>query len=398
MGSGKRMTRAFADRVSKVEANLIFEIVKKAADLKAQGKKVLRFDIGETDFPTPTNVKDAAKKALDENFTYYTAAEGIKELRQAIADKLARVNGIEGAGFDEVLVTAGGKQGLFNAAQALLQKGDECIVPTPYWTSHVEQVRITGAKPVLVQVGKEFKLRAKDVEAALTDKTKIIMLTSPSNPTGAVMDEKDLRRIAELAVEGDCWLVSDEVYEPFVYDGVKQLSPASFGDEVRAHTITVNAFSKTYAMTGWRLGYLHAPRELVKKMAYLQSHSTSNPNSIAQKAGLAALQGPQDSVKVMVKAFEQRRDVLAERLRKLPGFKVTKTNGAFYLFPDVTGCFTKTVKTPRELANYLVEKALVTVVPGEACGSKDHVRLCYATSIENIHEAMDRVEKALKEL
>ncbi len=391
------MEYRFAERVSKAEPNAIFEIVKKATELKAQGKRVLRFDVGETDFPTPANVKDAAKKALDDNFTYYTAAEGMKELRQAIAEKLARENGIP-ASFEEVLVTAGGKQGLFNATQALLQKGDECVLGSPYWISHVEQIKVAGAKPVLVQTDEKFKLRAEELEKVLTPRTKMVILSSPCNPTGAVMDKKDLARIGELAVERDFWIISDEVYEPFVFDGKKHHSIASFGPEIRARTITINAFSKTYAMTGWRLGYAHAPKELTKKMAYLQSHSTSHPNSLAQKAGLEALRGPQDSVREMVKTFEARRNVLVARLKKLPGFRVVNPEGAFYAFPDVSGCFGGKVNSGQELANYLVDQALVTVVPGEACGSKNHVRLCYATPVETINEAMDRVEKALKEL
>ena len=391
------MEYRFAERVSKAEPNAIFEMVKKAAELKAQGKRVLRFDVGETDFPTPENVKNAAKKALDDNFTYYTAAEGMKELRQAIAEKLARENGVP-ASLEEVLVTAGGKQGLFNATQALLQKGDECVLGSPHWISHLEQIKIAGAKPVLVQTDERFKLRAKDVAEALTKKTKMVVLSSPCNPTGAIMDKKDLERIGELAVERDFWMISDEVYEPFVFDGKKHHSIASFSPEIRARTITINAFSKTYAMTGWRLGYAHAPKELIKKMAYVQSHSTSHPNSLAQKAGLEALRGPQDSVRKMVKTFEERRNVLVQRLRKLPGFKVVNPEGAFYAFPDVSGCLCCKVNSGQELANYLVDKALVTVVPGEACGSKNHVRLCYATPIETINEAMDRVEKALKGL
>ena len=391
------MTEPFAERVSKAEANPIFEVIKKARDLKAQGKPVLRFDVGETDFPTPENVKAAAKKALDENFTYYTPAEGIKELRQAIAEKLGKANDIP-ASWEEVMATVGGKQALFNATQALLQEGDECVLGLPYWVSHLEQIKLASATPVLVQTDERFKLRAEDMEEALTPRTKMVILSSPSNPTGAVMDEKDLKRVAALAVERNFWLVSDEVYEPFVFDGKKHFSPASFGAEVRAHTITVNAFSKTYAMTGWRLVYAHAPKEVIKRMAYVQGHSTSHPDSLAQKAGLEALRGPQDSVKEMVRVFEERRNALVARLKKLPGFKVVNPEGAFYAFPDVSGCFGGKVNSGQELANYLVDKALVTVVPGEACGSKNHVRLCYATPVSVIHEAMDRVEKALKEL
>ncbi len=380
-----------AERARNIAPSATLAIDAKAKQLKKEGKDVVIFGAGEPDFNTPENIKQAAIKAVNNNITRYTPVGGIPELKKAVADKFRRDNNIN-YDVSEILVSCGGKHTLYNIMMALLDKGDEAILPVPYWVSYEEMIKLAEANPIFCRTDEKFKLAAKDVEEKITSKTKLLILNTPSNPTGAVAEPSEIRKIAELAVKHNFYVVSDEVYEAFVYGGRQHLSIASLNNEIKKLAITANAVSKTYAMTGWRIGYCGGPKEIIKAMENLQSHSTSNPSNIAQMAALEALSGPQESVKQMVDAFDERRKFMHKRLNEIKGIECAEPEGAFYAFPDIS----KTGMTSMEFSSKLLDEALVAVVPGIAFGSDRHVRLSYAASMHEIERGLERIDKWLE--
>ncbi len=389
-----------ADRVTRMEHSPTLRIAALATRMKAEGKDVLDFSVGQPDFPTPEAAKEAGKRAIDANRTGYTANEGILELRQAIADKLARENGLE-YGPQDIIVSAGAKAGLYFLAMALFQQGDEVLIPSPYWVSYPEQVSLAEATPVFVPAleADGFKLTPEALRAAVTPRTKAVILNYPSNPTGACYDAGELSALAEVCLEHDLFVVSDEIYEKLLYDGRRFTSIASLGPDIKARTVVINGMSKSYSMTGWRLGYAAGPREIIDGMAKIQSHSTSNATSIAQWAGLEALRSADADVECMRQEFEVRRDLIVERLQAIPDIVCPPPAGAFYVFPNISAYLRGTrVTSCLSLAGYLLEEAHVALVPGEAFGSPDHLRLSYACSLAQIEEGMSRIGAALESL
>ena len=380
-----------SERAMNIAPSATLAIDAKAKQLKKDGKDVVIFGAGEPDFNTPENIKQAAKKAIDNNFTRYTPVGGIPELKKAIADKFRNFNKIN---YDasEIIVGCGGKHVLYNAIMAVLEKGDEAILPVPYWVSFEEMIKLAEAKVVLCETDEKFKLTAGMVEEKITGKTKLLVLNSPSNPSGAIVEPSEIKKIAKLAVENNFYVISDEVYEYFTY-GNEFLSIASLNDEIKKLAITCNSVSKTYAMTGWRIGYCGANKEVIKAMENLQGHSTSNPSNIAQMAALEALNGQQDSVREMVKAFDERRKFVHKRLNEIEGISCAEPEGAFYAFPNIEG----TGMNSMDFSSRLLDGALVAVVPGIAFGSDKHARLSYATSMHELEKGLDRVEKWLKQ-
>jgi len=386
-----------SQRIQKIQPSATLAINAKAIELKKQGIDILKFGAGEPDFDTPDNIKNAAKRALDEGFTKYTATTGIPELKEAVCNKFKRDNGIL-CDASDILITNGGKQALYNCFMAILDPGDEVIIPSPYWVSYSDMVAICDGISVTVDTrSNNFKLTAEMVKKAITPKTKALILNSPSNPTGAVIEKKEIEKIGELALKHKFYIISDEVYEYFIYDGKKVFSIGSI-PELKDLIFTVNSVSKTYAMTGWRIGYIAGPKEIIKAMGNLQSHSTSNPCSIAQKASLEALTGPQNSVTIMANEFAKRRDYVYKEMNKIPGFKLQKPEGAFYAFPNVTNCYKGKITNSFEFSEFLMEKARVAVVPGSAFGKEgdDYIRFSYASSMKDIEEGLNRIREALK--
>src|SRR3989338_5147125 len=381
-----------SNRAKNIAPSATFAIDAKTKQLKKEGKDIVNFGLGEPDFNTPEHIKQAAKKAIDSNFTRYTPVGGIQELKKAIADKFRRENNID-YNASEILVSCGGKHSLYNIAMAVLDKGDEAILPIPYWVSYREIIKIAEAKPVFCKTDGKFKLTAAFIEEKVTDKTKLLILNSPNNPSGAVTKPSEIRKIAELAVEHGFYVVSDEIYEYFIYGKNKHISIASLNEEIKNLTFTCNAVSKAYAMTGWRIGYAAGNKDIIKTMENLQSNSTSNPTSISQYAALEALSGSQESVRQMVHAFDERRMYIHKRLNEVEGISCNEPEGAFYAFPDIS----KTGINSMDFASKLLYEALVAVVPGIAFGSDKHVRLSYATSIYEIERGLDRIEKWLRQ-
>ena len=393
-----------SERVKRITPSATLAIDAKAKQLASEGADVINFSVGEPDFDTPDHVKEAAIKAIQAGFTKYTPAAGIAELREAICRKLKDDNGLDYKP-NQIVVSAGAKHSLYNAFQALCNPGDEVIVQAPYWVSYPEIIKLAGAVPVIVETTARegFKMTPAAIEAKLTPRTRVINLNSPSNPTGVVYSADELKAIADLAVERDLYVVADEIYEKLLYDGVTHTSIASFGPEIKARTVVVNGMSKAYAMTGWRMGYTASEPDLAKAMADLQGHMTSNPNSIAQKASVAALLGPQEPLREMVKEFGRRRDYMVKRLEALPGFDVVIPQGAFYVFPSVKGWIGRTAGGRRiaasdDLAALILDEVQVALVPGTGFGAPDCIRFSYSTSMDRIKTGCDRIEKLLKEL
>lgn len=380
-----------SQRVKNISPSATLAIDAKAKQLRNEGKDVVIFGAGEPDFNTPENIKQAAKKAIDNNITRYTPVGGMPKLKKAVAGKFKKINNIN-YDVSEVMVGNGAKQILYNITMALLEKNDEVILPVPYWVTFEEIIRLAEAKAVFCPTDGQFKLTAENVENKLTKKTKMLVLNSPNNPSGAVAEPSEIKKIARLAVEHGFYVISDEVYENFVYGKNKFLSIASVNDEIKRLAITVNSVSKTYAMTGWRIGYCGADNEIIKSMENLQGHSTGNASNIAQMAALEALTGPQESVKRMVKAFDGRRKFIHKRLNEIDGISCVEPQGAFYAFPDIS----KTGMGSAEFSSRLLEEALVAVVPGIAFGSDRHVRLSYAASMQEIEKGMGRIERWVK--
>ncbi|MBS3057752.1 MAG: pyridoxal phosphate-dependent aminotransferase [Candidatus Diapherotrites archaeon] len=386
-----------SEKAKSIKPSATLAVNAKVQELKKQGIDVIAFGIGEPDFDTPSNIKEAAKKAIDSGFTKYTPDAGIPELREAICAKFARDNNLHYAK-ENVVACNGAKQVLYNSMLALLNAHDEIIIASPYWLSYQEMAGLCGANAKIIATDEKFKLRADAVEEAITKSTKAIILNSPCNPSGAIIDESELKKIADIAVEHNLYVISDEVYEKFIYDGKEHKSIASFNDEIRKVTITINAISKTYAMTGWRIGYCACEIEIAKALANIQGQTTSAPNSIAQKAAVAALIENQDSVAHMVDEFDKRRKTIVKMLNEIQGINCNMPEGAFYAFPDASGTFNEKIRSANDFALFLLEKANVAVVPGEAFGSDKHVRFSYASSMQDIERGMERVARAVKEL
>lgn len=372
----------------------------KTKKLKSEGVDIISFGVGEPDFDTPSHIKEAAICAIQSGFTKYTPSAGIPELREAICRKLKEDNGLEyKAG--EVLVSSGAKHSIFNAVLAMCDRGDEVLLPAPYWVSYPEMVKLAGGTPVFVPAGIEsdFKVKPHVLEAAITPRTTLIILNSPSNPSGAVYLEEELRALAEVCLKHNVAIISDEIYEKLIYEG-KHVSTASLSPEIKGITVTVNGVSKAYAMTGWRIGYAAGPSDVIAAMGNIQSHSTSNAASISQKAALAGLTGSQEPLDMMRAEFKKRRDFMVKRLNEMPGVKCLTPPGAFYVYPDVSSLMGKKVcgrpvTCDAELAEVLLLEAKIAVVPGGAFGTEGNLRLSYATSMELIAEGMNRMEKAL---
>ena len=397
------LPRPLAARANALSPSPTLSIDGKTKDLIQAGQPVINLSAGEPDFPTPANVAEAGIAAIRSGFTKYTAAQGTMELRAAICQKLWNDNGLSYEP-SQVVVSTGAKQSLFNALMVLCQPGDEVLVPAPWWVSYPEIVKLTGAKPVFVpsDPARGFALTRDMVEPYVTGRTRALIINSPNNPTGAVYSEEDLRGLAVLAVEHGLWVIADEIYEKLVYDGASHVSIASFGPEIKRQTIVINGMSKAFAMTGWRIGYAASEPEVAKAMTALQSHTTSNPNSIAQKAALAALTGPQEAVAAMVAAFDERRRAMVAGLRELPGVRCEYPAGAFYAFADVRGLVGTTIRgrlvaDDYALAEIFLEEAMVATVPGTAFGMPGFLRLSYAASLEDIREAMRRLDNLLRE-
>ncbi|MDD4352405.1 MAG: pyridoxal phosphate-dependent aminotransferase [Candidatus Gracilibacteria bacterium] len=383
-----------ANRVADIPASSTFEIDTLASKLLSEGKPILKFGIGAPDFPTPEHISEAAIKAIREHKDFYTPAGGLPALREAIVTKFKRENKIDYK-VEEVYANCGAKHSLYNICQILLNPGDEAIIPAPTWETHFQQVKLAEATPVFAKLPADLKLTAAIVEPLITEKTRFIMINSPSNPTGAVMDPAEIEKMVKLAIKHHIYLVSDECYEHLLYDGAVHLSPASLSEEAKAHTITVNAVSKTYAMTGWRIGYVGAPVEVIKAMNALQGHSTSNPSNPAQFAAIAALTGPQDCVQTMQKAFDERRKFVIQAWNGIPEITCEDTKGAFYAFPKVSAYYKGEIKNSYDFTMYLLHEANVAVVPGSAFLADDYIRFSYASSLEDIKEGMRRIKEAL---
>jgi aspartate aminotransferase len=388
-----------SERVRSIKPSPTLAMDARAKEMKARGVDVVNFGVGEPDFDTPGNIKEAAIRAIRAGETKYTPVGGILPLKDAVIEKLRKDNGLSYSR-EEVMVSCGAKHTLYNIAQALLDPGDEVIIPAPYWVSYPDQALLAGATPVIVRTEESegFMLRAEDLEAAVSPRTKALVLNSPSNPTGACYTRERLEEIARVVARHDVMVISDEIYEKLLYDGAEHVSLASLGGEAREKTIVVNGVSKSYAMTGWRIGYAAGPAPVIKAMTNIQSQSTSNPASIAQWAALEALTGPQDSVEEMRREFDARRRYLVQALNAVRGITCLSPGGAFYVFPNTSALYGGRVKGSLELAAYLLEEAGVALVPGEAFGDDNFVRISYATAMEDIKRAVQRIEAAVAKL
>ena len=382
-----------SENVARMQSSATMAAMQAAEALRAAGANVCDFGAGEPDFDTPDNIKHAAEKAMKAGRTKYTAAGGIREVNRAIIDFYKREFGTEYQP-NEVMVTSGGKQAIFNAVVTLINPGDECLIPKPYWVTFPEVVVFAGGKPVFIETEEtDFVLTIDQVERAITPQTKLLILNSPSNPSGRVLPSAQFRRIMELAIERGLYVVSDECYLRFVYPPGEVFSAASLPAELRARLCIAGSFSKTYAMTGWRMGYALAPAEWTKAMLKVQGHSTSNANSIAQWAGVEAFNGPQESVGIMLAEYTRRRAWLLNALEEIPGFKCSEPEGAFYAFPNVRGCLNKDLKTSGEFAQRLLEEEQVVVTDGAGFGADGYVRISYATSMDQIQEGIERIKR-----
>ena len=393
----KAMRLQISNRCRSISPSPTLVIDSKAKAMKKKGIDVVGFGAGEPDFDTPEYIRNAAKAALDKGMTRYTPSSGTLELRTAICEKLKRDNGLEYEP-DQIVVSNGAKHSLFNICQTILDPGDEVIIPEPFWVSYPELVQIAGGVPVMVHGHEEndFLVSADDMKPYITPRTKAIILNSPNNPNGCVWPREMLEDIARLAVENQLFVISDEIYEKLVYDGEKHVSIASLGEEIKAQTFVVNGFSKAYAMTGWRLGYCAGPTNVMKAVGALQSHATSNPNSIAQYAGYVALSGGDDIIAAMVAEFDRRRKHIVSRINAIPGLSCRMPKGAFYVMMNISELIgaaygDKVIRSSTDFAELLLENAKVAVVPGLGFGSDMHVRLSYATSMENIDRGLDRI-------
>lgn len=395
-----------ADRVNKIQPSPTLAIDAKAKALKAQGVDVVGFGAGEPDFDTPEKIREAGKKAIDAGFTRYMPVGGADDLKDAIIAKMKRDHGLEYTR-DEISVACGAKHTLYNISQALIQEGDEVIIPGPYWVSYPDQIVLAGGTPVFIMTDEStgFKITPDMLDKAITPKTRYLILNSPCNPTGSTYTKEELAGLGQVLLKHEHVLVvADDIYERLIYDGMSFYNIAQVVPELKPRTVVVNGVSKTYAMTGWRIGYACGPKELMGAMTKMQSQSTSNATSIAQKASVEALNGSQEPVAAMCVEFEKRRSYIVERLNAMPGVSCFKSNGAFYVFPNFSGAYGKTTPAGKKIENstdfaaYLLEDAKVALVPGIAFGDDRYARLSYAISMENIKKGMDRIEEAIKNL
>lgn len=388
-------------RIESVGFSPTLSLNARVKELVKSGEDVVNFAVGEPDFDTPNHIKEEAVKALEEGFTKYTPVGGIAKLKEAIARKFLTDNNLHYTP-EEILVSCGAKHSLFNFFQVILNPGDEVIIPSPYWVSYPEQVRLAGGVPRIIPTREEnsFKIEPSQLYQTINSRTRALVLNSPSNPTGVMYNHQELKEIAEVIVKKDILVISDEVYEKIIYDNNRHFSIGSLNEEIRKRTVTVNGVSKAYSMTGWRIGYAGGPREIIKAMEKVQSQSTSNPSSLSQRAALAALTQPQDSVELMVKEFQKRRDYLVGRIGKVPSLTFILPQGTFYLFLNVKFYLGRTfrqtpVNSSLQLAQFLLEEGRVAVVPGIAFGSEGYLRLSYSTSLERLGEGWDRIKKLL---
>jgi len=392
-----------AQRVSALTPSTTLAITAKAASLRAEGHDVIGLGAGEPDFNTPQNIIDAAVRSMNEGHTKYTPASGLLTLKKEIAAKLKRDQQLDYE-TNQIIVTNGAKHGLYTLFQVLLDKGDEVIIPTPYWVSYPEQVKLAEGEPVFVEgyESNEFKITPEQLKGAITSKTKAVIINSPSNPTGMIYTQEELQAIGDICLEHNILIISDEIYEKLVYGDSKHVSIASLSPALKEATIIINGVSKSHSMTGWRIGYAAGnkaiitagSKELIKAMTNLASHSTSNPTTPSQYATIEAYAGPQDSVEEMRQAFNKRLDIIHEKLNKIPGFSCLKPKGAFYLFPNVQKAVELTGYTSvDEFATGLLEEALVAVVPGSGFGADKYIRLSYATSLEKLEDSVSRMEQ-----
>ncbi|MBC6004733.1 MAG: pyridoxal phosphate-dependent aminotransferase [Paeniclostridium sordellii] len=394
------MRKNISNKLKSIQPSVTLAITAKAKSLKAQGIDIIGFGAGEPDFRTPKHIRDAAINAIENESIGYTAASGMESLKKAICDKLKRDNNLEYTQ-DQIVVSNGAKHSLFNTLSAICNPGDEVIVPNPYWVSYPELVRLVDANPVFVECPEEaeFKYTVEALEAAITDKTKAIILNTPNNPTGTAYKEEDLRAIADLAVKHNIYVISDEIYEKLLYEGT-HTSIASFNQDIKDLAIVVNGVAKAYAMTGWRIGYTACNKEIAKAMSNFQSHATSNPNTIAQYATIAALNGPEETLNEMIKAFKERRDFMVEKINSIENLSCLNPQGAFYVMVNISKLIGKTINGKAinnsvDFADYLLDDAKVAVVPGIGFGNDNYIRLSYATSLDNIKEGLNRIEKAI---
>jgi aspartate aminotransferase len=387
-----------ADRISSISVSSTMKVMADADKLRREGVDVVDFSAGEPDFPTPDNIKQAAIRAINENFSKYTPAGGTVELKQAAIDR-HRAEFATDYKVSECIITVGGKHVLFNYTQALVNPGDEVIIPVPYWVTYKDIVNYAGGKCVFVETDEKegFRLTAAMIERNITPRTRIVLINSPSNPSGAVMEDAEFEKLYHITSKRGVFLLTDECYSHFLYDG-RPYSVASLPG-AKATVLVAGTVSKTYAMTGWRIGYGLAPEPIIGAMLKLQSHSTSNPTSISQKAAVEALRGPQDSVPQMLAEYRRRRDFVVPRLRQIPGVECSMPAGAFYAYPNVRGALDRGgIKTPLEFADRLLKEVNVAVVPGEAFGTNDHVRLSYATSMKELERGLDRIHQFVEKL
>ncbi|MES9837011.1 MAG: pyridoxal phosphate-dependent aminotransferase [Candidatus Thiodiazotropha sp.] len=394
------MNAQLSSRVQAVKPSPTLAVTARAAEMRAAGKDVIGLGAGEPDFDTPDHIKAAAINAINDGFTKYTAVDGTPALKQAIIDKFQRDNGFDYAP-GEILVSCGGKQSFYNLAQAVLDPGDEVIIPAPYWVSYPDMSILAGGEPVLVSAGasQKFKINAQQLAAAITDKTKLFVINSPSNPTGMAYSREELAALGEVLKDHPRVLIAtDDMYEHIIWPGNSFVNILNVCPELKDRTLVLNGVSKAYSMTGWRIGYAGGPADIIKSMKKIQSQSTSNPTSISQVAAQAALEGPQECIQEMLVAFKERHDYVVERLNGMPGIDCLPSDGTFYCFPNVEGALAAIdgVSNDLELSEYLITEAGVALVPGTAFGLSGHVRISIATSQQNLEKALDRIEGVLK--
>lgn len=393
-----------AARIAKIKPSETLAITAKTNALRAQGRDVIGFGAGEPDFDTPVNIKNAAIKAIESGFTKYTPVGGTDELKDAIVAKLKRDSSLEYKR-SQIVVSCGAKHTLYNLAQALFDEGDEVIISAPYWVSYPDIVVLACGRPVIVNTKEKegFKMKPEQLKAAITKHTRAVIINSPSNPTGAAYSPAELKAIAAVLMDKDILVISDDIYEKIFYAKFPFADIAAVESEMKDKTIVVNGVSKTYAMTGWRIGYAAGPEEIVAAINKIQSQNTSNPTSISQKAALEAISGDQSGVEKMVREFQKRRNVIVDALHDIPGVRCFSPEGAFYVFPNVSNIYGRSYKGKKitnsaELIDYLLDEANVAAVPGAAFGSDDHIRLSYATSLANIEEGIKRIKNAVAKL
>lgn len=398
------MRERLAKRIRTISPSLTLAISARAKSMKAAGEDVISFGVGEPNFNTPAHIVEAAENALEKGFTKYTPSSGMIELRRAICEKFKRDNDLEYES-SQIIVSNGAKHSIFNVCYAILDEGDEVIIPAPYWLTYPEVVKACGGVPVIVQATREngFKITPEQLEAAITPKTKLFIFNSPSNPTGAVYSEEEVRALAAICEKYEILVLSDEIYEKLVYGTVKPFSMAACSEKMKELTVTVNGVSKTYAMTGWRIGYLAAPRDIAKAIDSFQSHATSNANSIAQAATLKALSSPEAAVEEMVAIFAKRREAMLKRIEEMEGVECVIPDGAFYAMLIVEGAYGKKfgsriIKDSVTFSEILLDAAKVAVVPGAAFGADDCVRLSYSLSMRDMLEGLDRIDAFMRSL